>query len=350
MSFYQNGKAPLIFSPEYDFSLSLGARPKAYPFDFGKRGKAFHITCKALKTSLDEIHEPRPATLSDLTLVHSSEYLRSLSCPTLVARVMGIPELANFTSQQVDDQLLAPLRVATGGTILGAKLALEHGWAFNFSGGFHHAHADRAEGFCFYADTAVAIRALWRQQPDLNVIVVDVDAHGMNGLWELLGHDPRVTLFDIYNQDIYPASRISGRPYPPPPAGMSPKNREEYQRYLFPVESGISDRDYLGLLWHELPRALAEIPSPRLLIAHLGQDPFVGDSLGRMALSEGAILRRDAFIFEQASRNHIPILSLLAGGYSAHASTLIAKSLLNIIHRSMRSPLSEQPLCEKAPF
>ena len=298
----------------------------------------------ALNLKADRTYSPREASDRELELVHHREYLKSLLDPVLISRVMGIPELATLSASHLHDSLLQPLRVATGGTILGARLALEHGWAFNFSGGFHHAHKEKAEGFCFFADTAIAVRALWEQRPELNVIIVDVDAHGMNGIWEILGHDPRISLFDIYNREIYPVSGSTTLPYPEPPPGSAAKSKYEFSRFLFPVEGRISDQDYLGLLWRNLPLAIASVPEPRLMICHLGQDPLLGDKLGYMSLSEQAILRRDAYLFDQAIVNNIPVLALLAGGYSPNSAGLIAKSLLNIVHRSIDGPLNDGPL------
>jgi len=343
MPFEHNGRAPLVFSPSYDLAIGENLTAAKYPFDFSKRGRAFQMASKALGIKGDTIFSPREASDRELELVHPRKYLTSLLDPFLISRVMGIPELATLSSSRLEENLLQPLRLATGGTILGARLALEHGWAFNFSGGFHHAHAERAEGFCFYADTAVAVHSLWEQQPDLNVIIVDVDAHGMNGLWEILGHDPRITLFDIYNREIYPVSGASELPYPQPRPGSVAKSRGDFSRFFFPVESLISDRDYLSVLWRNLPLAIASVPEPRLMICHLGQDPFRGDRLGHMNLSEQAILRRDAYLFDQAIRNNVPVLSLLAGGYSPNSAGLIAKSLLNIVHRSMDGPLNGLP-------
>jgi hypothetical protein len=42
-------------------------------------------------------------------------------------------------------QILKPMRLATGGTVLACRLALEHGVAINLGGGYHHAERERTK-------------------------------------------------------------------------------------------------------------------------------------------------------------------------------------------------------------
>ena len=51
-------------------------------------------------------------------------------------------------------------RCAVAGTLLAARLALEHGLACNTAGGSHHAFAGFGAGFCVFNDVAVAARLL----------------------------------------------------------------------------------------------------------------------------------------------------------------------------------------------
>jgi acetoin utilization deacetylase AcuC-like enzyme len=68
------------------------------------------------------------------------------------------------------------------GSILAAFLALKYGWAINIGGGFHHCSANSAQGFCLFADITLTIRYLWQEvRPELNVLIVDCDAHEGNG-------------------------------------------------------------------------------------------------------------------------------------------------------------------------
>lgn len=56
-------------------------------------------------------------------------------------------------------------------------LALEHGWAINIGGGFHHASSDSGGGFCVYADISLAATILFEGGLVERIMVVDCDAH-----------------------------------------------------------------------------------------------------------------------------------------------------------------------------
>ena len=58
-------------------------------------------------------------------------------------------------------------------------MALEKGWAINFSGGYHHAHCTFGGGFCVYPDITLCIRLLKKYKPHRikTVLIIDLDAH-----------------------------------------------------------------------------------------------------------------------------------------------------------------------------
>jgi histone deacetylase 11 len=61
--------------------------------------------------------------------------------------------------------------------VLAARLALEHGWAINIGGGFHHASRRKGGGFCVYADVTMCIRVLLEDGLIERAMIVDLDAH-----------------------------------------------------------------------------------------------------------------------------------------------------------------------------
>lgn len=310
------GRIPIVFHPRYDFGLEHLERQ--HPFDFGKRGRVFHELRSRLEFNPDSIYTPERASDALLGLVHDSAYLRSLPDPQLASTVMGLPELREASAETIAEGLLEPLRYAVGGTLLAAKLAREHGWAINLSGGFHHAKQSSAEGFCFLADTAVAIKALHLEHPSLRVMSVDLDAHQGNGVADILGADPRVCLFDMYNRDIYPRD----------------PGAAELIDFDFPLPGSIDDAGYMGTLQRNLPQAVDSF-RPDLLIYNAGSDIFVGDRLGRMRIAERTIYARDEFVFAEAFQRQIPIVMLLSGGYSKRSPELIAGSIMHVLRRHM---------------
>ena len=72
--------------------------------------------------------------------------------------------------------------LAVGGTITGAKkiLSSEACVAFNPSGGYHHAAPERAAGFCYIDDVALACAVL--AEEGMKVLYLDVDVHHGDGV------------------------------------------------------------------------------------------------------------------------------------------------------------------------
>ena len=140
-----------------------------------------------------------------------------------------------------DWRVLRPMRWATAGTVLAAREAMRTGGlAVNLSGGYHHASRDRGEGFCVYSDIGIAITMLRDAgvlAPDDRVVYVDLDAHQGNGVARVFVDDPRVFIFDVYNELIYPRDAHARR-------------RIDCD---LPVPPGCDDGRYLSLLRAELP-------------------------------------------------------------------------------------------------
>jgi len=80
----------------------------------------------------------------------------------------------------------------------------------------------------------------------------------------------------------------------------------------------------------KLAQAISET-EPNVIIYNAGVDPYKDDPLGNMSLSENCLIHRDKFVFDLARENNVPILMVLSGGYTADSSSIIGKSILNIL-------------------
>jgi acetoin utilization protein AcuC len=92
------------------------------------------------------------------------------------------------------------------GTADALRLALESDGATRFfavAGGLHHAHRDRAAGFCVYNDPAVAIAMALRDRPGSRFAYLDIDAHHGDGVQEAFYDDPRVLTISLHESGRY---------------------------------------------------------------------------------------------------------------------------------------------------
>ncbi len=242
--------------------------------------------------------EPHRATDEETLRVHTREYLERLE--TLCAR----PEsgYAEFEAP-VTREILESVRYAVGGTIEAMRAALECGLGINLAGGFHHAFADRGEGFCYLNDVAVGVRDVQAAGLARRIFVLDCDLHQGNGTASLFAGDPDVFTFYIHQENLYPLKQKSSLD-----VGL-------------PDLAG--DEPYFSALEGLLPGAL-ERHQPDLLVYLAGADPFEEDQLGSLRLTKRGFDRRDELAIDWARRFARGRLAVvLAGGYARRTEDVV---------------------------
>ncbi|MEM8679570.1 MAG: histone deacetylase [Planctomycetota bacterium] len=308
----------LVYSWRYN--IGFYGFERLHPFDSRKYGRAWR-KLKPYRAWASHRIPDRPARHDELARVHRVDYLARLHRPACVAAALELPFVKFLPAWLIDLHILRPLRWATRGTILAAEAALQCGLAINLSGGYHHAKPHAGEGFCLYADAAIAIESLRAsQQIDAasRVMHIDTDAHQGNGVCHCFMDDSRVFLFDIFHADIYPQADSDAR------ARID---------CAVPIHSTCTDDEYLGALQQRLPGFIDSITNQPVALAiyNAGTDVFRGDPLGGLHLSADAILARDLFVVEQLRKRGIPTVMLLSGGYTRESHQLVATSIAQLL-------------------
>lgn len=241
---------------------------------------------------------PPAATDTELLRVHTAEYLERAT-------------QGHFTREDVkrlgfpwSTELIERSRRSSGATIAAARAALRDGFSANLAGGTHHAYADRAEGFCVFNDSVVAARALQAEGLVQRVAVIDLDVHQGNGTAVLCVDDPSIYTFSMHSARNYPFV----------------KERSDWDIEL-PDETG--DAVYLALLNEALPQIFA-IQQPEIVIYLAGADPYVGDRLGRLALTADGLAERDRLVFRACRARGVPVAVSMAGGYAPNIEEIVA--------------------------
>ena len=242
--------------------------------------------------------EPPPATRRQLLLVHTPEYLDDLFS---LRHPLSTPRLRD-SEMPLSREIVSAFVLGAGGTILAARKALEDGLAVNLSGGFHHAYPDRAEGFCYLNDVAVATRVMQEERRVENVLIVDCDLHQGNGTARIFSGDPHVLTFSIHQENNYP-----------------PKEKSCLDVGL---PDGTDDDEYLAHLEKHLPEILAKA-KPSLVFYLAGADPYEGDQLGGLALTVKGLRKRDDYVVSSCLRQGVPVCGVLAGGYAFHVEDTV---------------------------
>ena len=197
---------PIAYSAGYN--VTAFGLERLHPFDGRKYGRIRDWLVRQGLRKPDDFVAPTPATDQDLLRVHTADYLNSLRQRRVLARILEVPLLAFLPAWLARWRVLRPMRLATGGTVLACRLALEHGLAINLSGGYHHAGPARGGGFCAFADVPVALAALRSEGLVESVLVVDTDAHQGNGTADAIRAWSWAHILDLFEKDIFPWPKV----------------------------------------------------------------------------------------------------------------------------------------------
>lgn len=345
-------KIPIVYSEHYNFfqgGLLNRVLASLHPFDAQKYHTIATIIERKFGLLPSQLYDPENKVSDDqLALVHTQEYLKSLQSSATISAIvdMGIA-FAWVPNAWFQHNVLDPMRYAVSGTILAAQLALRYGWAINLAGGYHHAKANSGEGGCVFGDIPLALHVLWQHNPNLKVMIVDLDAHQSNGVESMLrDKQDNVFIFDIFNKNVeHTDDALAALPNVRAIALDGGRLSSTVWGIEMPdllvercVDRRIGQLHYLKILKEAFPQALAQCSTtfghkPDLIIYNAGTDIHAEDKWGCLDISTKGIYDRDEYIFAQAINNNIPILMLPAGGYFKESGTVIGNSIVQIIKK-----------------
>lgn len=276
---------PIIHNPNYDAQFDPNHR-----FPMGKYSRLGTILRAEGLLTDETIRIPTPAPAAWLSLAHERAYVDQVIAarvPEPIEKLIGFP---------VGERVSLRARSAVAGTILAARLALEHGLACNTAGGSHHARRAHGAGFCTFNDVGVAASLLLADREISKALVIDLDVHQGDGTAEIFAGNPSVFTVSVHAEKNYPVRKV--------PSDMD-----------VPLPDGVRDDAYLETLDLVLADALASI-RPDIVFYNAGVDPHGDDRLGRLALSDDGLRRRDAAVIGYFRSRGIPLCGVIGGGYS----------------------------------
>ena len=254
----------------------------------------------------EQFHTPEPPPTNWIELVHTPEYVQAYREGTLdskAQRRIGLPwspALVNRTC------------TAVGGTILTAQLALKYGLACNTAGGTHHAFPSYGSGFCIFNDLAIAARVLQQLGLAQKILILDLDVHQGDGTAFIFQDDSSVFTFSMHCEVNFPGT----------------KQKSDLD---IPLPVGMDDDAYLQTLAKYLPDLLSKI-QPDLILYDAGVDPHASDRLGKLALTDTGIYRREMQVLTTCVAAGYPVASVIGGGYAENLDALIYRH--SLLHRA----------------
>lgn len=294
---------PLVYHPDYVAPLPPGHR-----FPMAKFQLLYEILLADGVAQPEQFHLPGRPPQEWIEQVHTPDYVQAYCQGTLDARAqrrIGLPwspALVNRTC------------VAVGGTILTAKLALQHGIACNTAGGTHHAFPSYGSGFCIFNDLAIATRLLQHLGLVRTVLIVDLDVHQGDGTAAIFHNDATVFTFSMHCQVNFPGTK-------------------QQSDLDVPLPEGMEDEAYLRMLQAYLPDLLSQV-KPDLVFYDAGVDPHGGDRLGKLALTDTGLFQRDHYVLSTCLAQGYPAACVIGGGYADDLFALAYRH--SLLHRAAR--------------
>jgi len=255
------------------------------------------------------IDAPEPVTDEDLLRVHTAEYVNAVKTgePRALAESQKFPWSA---------ALAEAVRHTNGGCVAALRAALKEGVAGNLASGFHHSHKTRGEGFCTFNGLVVAMERVRAEgRPNLRALVLDMDLHYGNGTAYLLAERPwahQLSLYGNFYKDNLAIRDVTLERAPDTANCAS-----------IPVPAGAGGAQYLDLLKGSFGAAI-ERARPDVVLYQAGADPYREDPYSPLDLTHDDLQARDAYVFETCKAKGLPVMWVLAGGYTKDVSKVVA--------------------------
>src|SRR6202171_4250288 len=250
-----------------------------------------------------EWREPRLVDDAAVLRAHSREHLGRIRDATLDfdADTPAYPGIFEHAAR------------AAGAAVDVAREAIQGNQAFSLMRPpGHHAMRERAMGFCYFSNIAVAALDALENGAE-RVAILDFDAHHGNGTEDIVAGNRRIAFSSIHQFPGYPGTgtRSFGNVHNFPVAPLRPRTE-----HVTEVKHAL---DQLVKFTHDL------------LLVSAGFDAYAGDPLTEMTLAREHFVTFGQWLAE----TNIPSGAILEGGYSDELPELIDAFLSGWITRSV---------------
>ena len=287
----------IVHSPRFEEHVTPPGHPERM-----ERAHVFNAVAAGWVKQGGRTLDPRPATREELERVHDAAYLDQLASTAGRAVMFDADTYTSPESVEVAS-------LAAGAAVVAVEHALarnEPAFALVRPPG-HHAEADKAMGFCFYNNVAVAAAAARARGVD-RVAIVDIDVHHGNGTQWMFYGDPSVLYVSTHQFPFYPGTGAADEIGTGEGRGFTVN---------VPLDAGATDADY-DLAYRSVVLPVLDQFAPQLTIVSAGYDAHERDPLASMRVTTDGYAAIVAGLASAATRHGVLAL-VTEGGYDLAA-------------------------------
>jgi len=262
---------------------------------------------------------PRPATLDEVTLVHSKNHVHYIR--DVASNGGGYIDSDTVISADSYEAAL----YAAGGAIRSAEEVIEGhvdcAFALVRPPG-HHATFNRAMGFCLFNNIAIATRYLQRRYQIRRIAIIDFDVHHGNGTQSAFYTDSGVLYVSTHQYPLFPGTGQIDETGSGPAYGTN---------INIPLPPGCGDNEYLQVFETIIEPALTRY-KPEIILVSAGYDSHWADELASMQCSIKGFIKITSIIKNLAAelcQNRV--VFILEGGYHLAALAASVTATLEVL-------------------
>jgi acetoin utilization protein AcuC len=249
----------------------------------------------------------------------TEEHLRYAHTQDYIDQIRTLSQQEGYSTLDQGDTRVFPGAYDVSRVMVGASLAAvdavmqrhsDHSW--NPGGGMHHAHADRASGFCIFNDAAIACHHLKRKYKLKRILYLDIDVHHGDGVEEQFYSDPEVFTLSIHQtgRTLFPQTGY--------PHEIGDGEGRGYTVNL-PLPPYTQDDQYLAAFEAIVP-PLIKSYKPEVIVMQSGVDTHFQDEIAHLILTTHAFNQIGRRMHELAHEYSCGrLIALGGGGYSYYS-------------------------------
>lgn len=265
-----------------------------------------------LEKKITWINNPPKATFEQISLAHSPEYLKNLA---KISPSEGYSMIDGDTI--MNEYSLTAAYYSAGACIHAVDLIMENKIDNAFCATRppgHHATRNRAMGFCFFNNVAIAgLHAI--NKFGLNkIVIIDFDVHHGNGTEDIIANNANFLMLSTFEHPLYPYSGDN-------PLGTNMEN--------IPIPSYGNGRDLVKAV-EKWDSAIDKF-QPQLILVSAGFDAHKDDNLSTTQWTDKDYDWLTQHIIEYSKKYcQNRLLVILEGGYNLN---VLARNAINFIDK-----------------